>query len=524
MLLLPDGTVMAANAYTADGGYGHAWYRLTPDDQGHYVNGTWTPRASATYTRLWCSTAVLRDGRVFAAGGEYGTGGRTAEVYDTVNDSWTTLPVPAGLLSTQASGDGENNGFRDSICKVLPNFTVMIAPVFPYVANGTIIFDPSANTFSPGQPYLGSQNEASWVKLPDDSILTIDKNSEKTERFIPSLNQWINDANTPVNLYDPYGDELGAGFLLPNGKAFFLGSSGHTAIYTPAGTMNVGSWVQGPDIPGGRGTPDAGAAMLPNGKILCVASPSPVSTNEFPAPISFFEYDYTSGSVGAFTQIPGPTDLTDGIPSYQALFLVLPDGNVLYSRFGRQLYVYQPGGTFLAAGKPTIYSLTQNLDGSYHLTGTLFNGISEGASYGDDAQMDSNYPLVRLVDGAGNAYYARTYNWSSSGVMTGGRTVSTEFTLPANLPAGSYSLVVVANGIASDPVTFPRPVWVDFDYAGSLQTGDFLYPYPTMAQGVSAVPSGGTILIKAPGSSPETITISKPMTVRAVGGTVTIGQ
>ncbi len=74
--------------------------------------------------------------------------------------------------------------------------------------------------------------------------------------------------------------------------------------------------------------------------------------------------------------------------------------------------------------------------------------------------MDSNYPLVRLTDASGNVYYARTYNWSSTSVMTGGRPVSTEFTLPAAVNQGggaTYSLVVVANGISSDPMLFPAP-------------------------------------------------------------------
>ena len=38
--------------------------------------------------------------------------------------------------------------------------------------------------------------------------------------------------------------------------------------------------------------------------------------------------------------------------------------------------------------------------------------------------------------------------------------VTTQFTLPTNLPAGSYSLAVVANGIASAPVAFNVPLAV----------------------------------------------------------------
>jgi hypothetical protein len=65
---------------------------------------------------------------------------------------------------------------------------------------------------------------------------------------------------------------------------------------------------------------------------------------------------------------------------------------------------------------------------------------------------------VRLTDSSNNVYYARTYNWSSTSVMAANRLVSTEFVLPDHLPPGSYSLVAVANGIASDPLTFHVPL------------------------------------------------------------------
>ena len=105
----------------------------------------------------------------------------------------------------------------------------------------------------------------------------------------------------------------------------------------------------------------------------------------------------------------------------------------------------------------------------------MLNGISEGAAYGDDAQMNSNYPLIRMTNAVGNVYYARTFNWSSTGVMTGSAPESTDFTVPAGLPVGTYSLVVVANGISSDPVTFtnltgPPPQLVQ---NGGFETGDF---------------------------------------------------
>src|ERR1035437_6639906 len=528
MILLPDGTVMAADAYTSGGSYGIAWYRLTPDGAGHYVNGAWTTRAPATYTRLWCSTAVLQNGKVIVAGGEYGTGGSTAELYDPISDSWSNVTVPAGSITTGTFADGTNKGFRDSMCAVLPNGNVIIAPNYPTTANATLIYDYNANSLSVGPAYLASQNEAGWVKLPDGSILTVNKQSLNAERFIPSQNKWISDANVPVALFDSFGAEEGPAFLLPNSKVIFFGGNGNTAIYTPSGTTNNGSWVTGPSIPSGQAMADAGGCMMVNGKILIAVATAPSGSSSalmWPPPVYFYEYDYASGATGSYTQVASPTGgLSDNIPSYQAIMLALPDGNVLYSDFSSQLYVYTPTSGPLAAGKPTIYNVTPNSDGSYHVTGTLFNGISQGAAYGDDAQMDTDFPLIRLTDGGGNVSYARPYNWSDNTVMTGGTTVSTEFTGQAfGLFPGNYSLQVVANGIASDPVSFTGPVWVDFAYAGFFQFGTYDLPDKTLAGGISQVASGGTINIK-PGTSTETFTkITKAMEIRAYGGPVKIG-
>ena len=59
------------------------WYKLTPDIHGSYVNGSWTNLTSMHCNRTWYSSDVLRDGRVFVAGGEYGDGTTNAEVYES---------------------------------------------------------------------------------------------------------------------------------------------------------------------------------------------------------------------------------------------------------------------------------------------------------------------------------------------------------------------------------------------------------------------------------------------------------
>ena len=66
-------------------------------------------------------------------------------------------------------------------------------------------------------------------------------------------------------------------------------------------------------------------------------------------------------------------------------------------------------------------------------------------------------------------------------------------------------------------------VWVQFGLA-LPGNGTYDYPFNTLALGTNAVVPGGTIIIKSGTNSPETMTISKPMTIDAVGGTATIGK
>jgi hypothetical protein len=52
---------------------------------------------------------------------------------------------------------------------------------------------------------------------------------------------------------------------------------------------------------------------------------------------------------------------------------------------------------------------------------------------------------------SGVVTYARTSNWTSVSIAPGAAS-STRFTIPSTIPAGPSTLVVVANGIASQPV------------------------------------------------------------------------
>jgi hypothetical protein len=105
---------------------------------------------------------------------------------------------------------------------------------------------------------------------------------------------------------------------------------------------------------------------------------------------------------------------------------------------------------------PTISQYTKSITAgsTYKITGTQFNGFGQAMSFGDEFQNATNYPLVRITNNAsGDVFYARTHDHSTMGVATGSKTVWTYFDVPSNIESGASSLVVVANGIASKPVT-----------------------------------------------------------------------
>jgi hypothetical protein len=428
MELLSDGTVLIA-----DDTYTQPWFRLKPDATGSYVNGVWSLAPDMHDTRLYFPSQMLSDGRLFVAGGEFGNGTRTAEIFDPVAETWTRIPG-------RALGD-----IGDVPSEILPDGRVLVGYRF---GPQTTIYDPVGNTWTNAAPKLrfSPSDEESWMLLPDHSVLTVETNTPPhAQKYLPADNVWVDAGTTPANLIT--GFEIGPGLLLPDGRAFFIGATGHTALYTPPDDPHdPGTWASGPDLPGDLGAWDTPAAVMPNGKVFLI-----VGHQNYGGPAFFFEYDPARNGL---TAVPGPN-----FPGpYLCRMLALPNGQILVTggTLGDsfRLYVYTPDGAPDRSWAPTIAAVTDNGDGSFVLTGTQLNGISEGAAYGDDAEMSSNYPIVRLTGADGRVYYARTFNWSNTGVATGDTPVSTEFSLPDGLEAGTYSLEVAANGIASDPVDF----------------------------------------------------------------------
>jgi Secretion system C-terminal sorting domain len=476
MLLLPDGRVMVktSSGSTTDN-YGTVWDILTPDVHGSYINGTWTSSSAMQNSRLYFSAQVLRNGTVYVAGGEYGHGRTQGEIYYPLLDEW--LPAAPLPYTTDTISDANS--------EILPNGNVLQAIVISgrTVSSKTYIYNPSANTYAAGPNTLGIDNESAWVKLPDNSILYINTFTTNSERYIPSLNKWIADSSVPVQLYDPFGLETGAAFLLPDGRAFFIGSTNYTAYYTPSGDTTAGSWAAGPMIPDSLGAPDAAASMMINGKILCAFSHEPTLDSVFHKPTEYFEFDYTTNT---FTRVLAP-DGDDSInkAAFITNMLCLPDGNILYGQQGSlNYYVYTPDGSPLPEGKPTLSTVTTSDCISYLATGNLFNGICEGAGYGDDWQMETNYPIIRVFS-SDTVIYAETVNWNSTGVMRGSQPDTVQFFFPLTAPQGNFQIQVVANGNASDPIPFTA--CQELGVAATTTVSNRLAVYPNPARGNATV-------------------------------------
>lgn len=248
------------------------------------------------------------------------------------------------------------------------------------------------------------------------------------------------------------GAEIGPAILLPSGKLFAVGATGNTAIYDPS-QPNASAWTAGPtlkDPSNNTSFPmDAPGVLLPNGNILLVGSPAPACS--YPGPSTFFEYNPTTN---AATVVSGPTDASGA--AFTTRFLLLPTGEVLYSANTGTLSIYKPSGSPKAAWKPAITDAPADMvtGHTYVISGRQLNGLSQACSYGDDAQMATNYPLVRLTNTATNKVrYLPTSHHSTMGVATGTAVHTTNVTVPMDMPTGQYSMVAVANGIASAPVT-----------------------------------------------------------------------
>ena len=453
MLLLTDASVMCHEYGTPN------WHRLVPDAKGNYRTGSWHPvtplpanaplgQGGPVDAPLYFASTVLKDGRVFVAGGEYNSGVSldllTTEIYDPVSDSWTSLSTPPGWPN-----------IGDAPSCVLPDGKILLGNIN---TTQTAILDPVTRTWSAGGNKNDNSSEESWTLLPNHSILCAEVNNHpKAERYLIGNNKWVSAGAVPAAsdlvLNEPgISIEVGPAVLMPDGQVFCIGATGHTALYD----VKTGAWSAGPDVTDPSGNLlrafDAPAVLLPNGRVLLIVGPPVPSGPEAGwagLPIYFFEFDGTK-----LHSVIAPANAA-GTVTYNCRFLLLPTGQVLYSNCSSDLEIFTPSGAPHQHWRPHITNVSHALrhGHSYRLRGHQLNGLSQANAYGDDAQMATNYPLVRLKHvGNKKIHFCRTFDHSTMAVATGHKTVHTHFHVPHSVHAGHYELAVIANGIESKPV------------------------------------------------------------------------
>jgi hypothetical protein len=504
-LLLTDGTVMCHEYGT------NRWHRLKPDINGSYQNGSWdvpgftvadmpnanepnTGCVNCPYQPLDFASAVLPDGRVVVIGGEYNGGAKVwtniGFMYDPVTNTWSgQITVPGTWCCT---GGRHTGGIGDAQSTILTNGTMLLASLGRRSRTDIASFDPATLVFTALAPTGKDDDnwEENWNQLPNGRVLTVDSSMvAHFEIYDPATNSWGADGSTVVNLADTgtgtaNTEEVGPAVLRPDGTliAFSGTNSGQNAVYNTA----TGTWAATgaagdfPLVPGQTyhyAVADGPASLLPNGNVLVMASPVlPMYPPLWSTPSHFFEFDGTN-----LTQVADSPHAASFI-SYQGKMLLLPTGEVLLTAYNQgadqfelrphartnmriktpsgpiqDVVLYSNGGAPQDAWRPVITTApsTVALGNTYSISGTLFNGFSEGASYGDDAQMSTNYPLVRIRNHTtGHVLYTRTHNHSRMGVEPVGSSeiVTTQFDVPASVELGASDLVVVVNGIPSLPV------------------------------------------------------------------------
>src|SRR5262245_15647909 len=494
--LLLDGTVVC-HVYNTN-----RWRRLKPDINGIYQNGTWSDIANmpdgvdthfgcnpCVYRPLYFASAVLADGRLVVIGGEYNNlvavWTNIGFVYDPTTNTWSTQLA-------EVFGGGR---IGDSSGIVRSDGTFLLSDIatgnIEALNLGTLSF---AALNPPGKD--DPNNEENWHILPDGTILTVDSRiASAFEIYDPMTNSWLPRGTTAVNLADCCGavdgvgnsKEVGPGVLRPDGGlVYFSGNSlGQNAVYdTTTGTWSHAASMDFPLVPGQTyhfAVADGPASLLPNGNVLVMASPV-INGDPFNAPSHFYELD---GSNNLTQVVDSPNAAS--FNSYQGRMLLLPTGHVLLTAYNQvatqDVVLYSNGGGPQNAWRPVITTAPNQVvsGNTYSISGTLFTGFSEGASYGDDAQASTNYPLVRITNiASGHVFYAKTHGHSRMGVVAVGSSevVTTQFDEPAGLEAGPSNLVVVVNGIPSLPVVINRnptttttvdPATADYHDAAALR-------------------------------------------------------
>lgn len=396
-------------------------------------------------------------------------------IYDTALNSWS----PSGTKVYSNDSSDEEGWARDSEGRIV-NYDLFQS----VEANGSYAeqYDPRTGTWSSISPSDGSAKGTipqlssftlgaelgPALRLQDGRIFEIGA-TQHNATYNPGTNTWAaapDTIGTLNGIRSPFGADDAPGAILPNGHVMFAADAGASG-FSSSGNITNGSavitnipstailqvfWsVSGKGIPGGS-------------YIVSVDSPSQVTISSaatatttadkiswggtFSNPTELFDFDPRANTITQVTSaLPDANLPFEG--SYPTRMLILPTGQLLFSDDSAQLWVYTSSGEANPFLQPFITNISYLGGGKFRLSGFQLDGQSAGAAYGDDDQMDSNYPIIRMVNPGGNVFYARSFNWSKITVGQGYETV--DFTLNPGLTPGDYSVIVSGAGISSFP-------------------------------------------------------------------------
>jgi hypothetical protein len=512
---MTDGTVIAK-----DGSCSGDWYKLTPDNTGSYINGTWSQIASmqAGYGPLGFGSGVLPDGRVIVEGGEYNqqfdsrsntvicefSWTNQGAIYDPTTNVWTAVSPPSGW---QKIGDAagvvlDNGTYMQSNCcnylqqptpNALPAAALLNAKDLTWTSTGSgKYYDTNAGQYD-------DYDEEGFAKLPNGDVLDVDayvdfntnycatNGCKNSEIYNATTGAWSSAGNTIDQEADTNNPgnapsyEIGPVVLRQDGIAVIFpgltcsdgfnancqNSSNGYVIHPKADTYNssTGVWSTFATMPTVGGytytMDDAPAAVLPDGNILIAASPS---YGYAASPTHYFEVSLD----GTMTQVGDTADAAI-IPAQANNFLLLPTGQVLAIAGNIQIY------TALVGSPPVQWRPILNKvptcvtpGGTYVLSGLQLNGLTEGTYFGDDTQGATNFPIVKIVNkSTGHVFYAKTFGHSSRSIAFQAP-VSTNFTVASTTELGKSILYDVGAGISS----VGRPIKVGNSCPGATASSE----------------------------------------------------
>jgi len=453
--LMPDGSVLVS----AEGQFSH-WYRLTAGRSGGFADGTWQRLADSNLGRRAFPSSVLRDGRLFVAGGEYlfDQNGVEFPQVDTLNHSRCEIYDPAGNNWTVTVDFPGGTYLADAIMAPLPSGKILVggpATSTSYEFDPAHPTDPALAWTSPETATVPPTRsdprffgEGSLTTLRDGSIFLA---QDGYDRYLPDAaagSRWAPSMSPPAN--NPFTTEGAAALTLYDGRVLILAASSFNAIYSPAQPPSVANVARTPQVFPGTfnfgsfaGADENGQSVMPTGRVL-------VTAHSDYGYLKFFEYDPTANQ---FTDVSfgAPAILTETNYGGSVAETPLPDGSVLVAASGmRQVYVYKPVGPQLTTqGQPTITGIAGPVNGVYTLTGTTLNGLTNGSARDDEGSNYTSFPVVSITSGS-TVRYANVLSFSGSSIQPGS-TSSVRFSAPrAGWPAhGTLTVRVSASGLKS---------------------------------------------------------------------------